>query len=359
VLTIERYVAQVARPEACCGLTLCEQVCPNGSLVITDGDPIGDRPRIGDDLQALDQPGVYLAGDVTGLPLIKNAIAQGARAVEQIQASLPKKHGAPLDLLIVGAGPAGISAALRAKELGLRFEVLEQATVAHSIQSFPRGKLVFDQPLELPVAGPLWLSECTKEELLAQWTRVIRQERLTIREGERFVSVAREGSTLAIASESGDPPTAKSYRAARVLLSIGVRGSPRLLDAPISPSMESKVFYHLADARSFAGQRCAVVGLGDVAMEAAIALARQPGTKVTVLHRGDDFTRGKARNIDECKRMAAAGQLELVFGATVSAVSDKGVRIGSREVAVDAVFVMIGSHAATRLLEAAGVKVGS
>src|SRR6185503_6791103 len=140
VLAVERYVAVVARPEACCGLTLCQQVCPNGSLVVTDGEPIGDRPHLGDDLQAVDAPGVYLAGDITGLPLIKNAILQGARVVESIHAAMPR-HGAELDLVVVGAGPAGISAALKAKELGLRCEVIEQGGVAQSIKSFPRGKL--------------------------------------------------------------------------------------------------------------------------------------------------------------------------------------------------------------------------
>jgi thioredoxin reductase/NAD-dependent dihydropyrimidine dehydrogenase PreA subunit len=361
VLAIDRYVAQVARPEACCGLTLCEQVCPNGSLVITDGEPIGDRPRIGDDLQALDQPGVYLAGDVTGLPLIKNAILQGARAIDHVAASLPRKRGsAALDVVIVGAGPAGISAALRAKELGLSCEVLEQATVAQSIKSFPRGKLVFDQPLELPVAGPLWLAEATKEELLSQWARVIRQERLSIKEGERLVSIARDGDAFVIGAEVGDPPAPRSYRALRLLLAIGVRGTPRLLDAPIEAAMESKVFYHLADARSFSGQRVAVVGLGDVAMETAIALARQPDTTVTLLHRGQGFARGKSRNIAEVQRMAAAGQLELVFGATVGAVTAAGVRIdpARRTVPVDALFVMIGSRPAVALLEQAGVKLG-
>src|SRR5262249_3482850 len=155
-------------PEACCGLTLCEQRCPNGSLVITDGAAIGDRPRLTDALESEDARGLYLAGDVTGLPLIKNAIRQGAHAAERIAESLAEapRDEAALDLVIVGAGPAGISAALRAKELGLRFEVIEQGSVAQSIQSFPRGKLVFDQPLELPLTGKLWLKESTKEELL-------------------------------------------------------------------------------------------------------------------------------------------------------------------------------------------------
>src|SRR6185436_3550232 len=135
-----------------------------------------------------------LAGDVTGLPLIKNAILQGAHAVSRIAESAkkaPAPQGGVLDLLIVGAGPAGISAALRAKELGLSYEVVEQGTVAQSIQSFPRGKLVFDQPLDLPVAGKLWLKESTKEELLSQWLRIIRQEQLAIHADTRMASLKK------------------------------------------------------------------------------------------------------------------------------------------------------------------------
>jgi thioredoxin reductase/NAD-dependent dihydropyrimidine dehydrogenase PreA subunit len=360
VLAVERYVAVVARPEACCGLTLCQQVCPNGSLVVTDGEPIGDRPRIGDDLQALDAPGVYLAGDITGLPLIKNAILQGARVVATIQASMPR-HAEAIDLVVIGAGPAGISAALKAKELGLRCEVIEQGGVAQSIKSFPRGKLVFDQPLELPVAGKLWLEEATKEELLVKWLRIVREERLLIHEGQRFTALERDGAALVVHAQSAGGET-RTWRAARLLLAIGLRGSPRKLDVELSPEVESKVFYHLADAKSFAGQRVLVVGLGDVAMETAIALSRQPDTEVTIAYRGDGFSRGKSRNIAELRRLVDAGRVRLLVNATVRAVTPSRVKIdtptGVQTLPNDAVFVMIGSKPPRELLERAGVGLG-
>jgi thioredoxin reductase/NAD-dependent dihydropyrimidine dehydrogenase PreA subunit len=361
VLAVERYVAVVARPEACCGLTLCQQVCPNGSLVVTDGEPIGDRPHLGDDLQAIDAPGVYLAGDITGLPLIKNAILQGARVVEGIHAAMPR-HAAELDLVVVGAGPAGISAALKAKELGLRCEVIEQGGVAQSIKSFPRGKLVFDQPLELPVAGKLWLEEATKEELLVKWLRIVREEKLVIHEGHRFASLARRDGILAIVAENAAGERIE-WRAARLLLAIGLRGSPRKLDVDLAPDVEAKVFYHLADAKSFAGQRVLVVGLGDVAMETAIAISRQPDTEVTVAYRGDGFSRGKSRNITELKRLVEAGRVRLVTHATVRSVAATAVKLdtpnGVVTVQNDAVFVMIGSKPPRELLERAGVKLGA
>lgn len=364
VLEVERYVAVVARPEACCGLTLCEQRCPNGSLRITDGDPIGDRPRIADDLESLDVPGLYLAGDVTGLPLIKNAINQGARVADRVAAGLEgeARDGDALDLVIVGAGPAGISAALRAKERGLAFEVIEQGTVAQSIRSFPRGKLVFDQPLDIPVAGELWLRESTKEELLSHWMRIVRQNRLPIREDTRVTGLSRDAARGAfrVTFEPREGGAPKTLRARRVILAIGQRGSPRRLPFDLTPDVEARVHYHLGDARSFEGKRALVVGLGDVAMETAIALSRQPGTSVTIIHRGPGFSRGNARNIAEVKRLVEAGRVGLRFATEIAAIDAERITLrspkGEARLGYDAVLVMIGSVPPWEALRAAGVR---
>jgi thioredoxin reductase len=365
VLDVERYVAVLARPEACCGLTLCEQRCPNGSLKITDGAAIGDRPCLDDSLQSPDIKGLYLAGDITGLPLIKNAILQGAHAVTHMQTDLrragaPQPGDPPLDLLIIGAGPAGISAALRAKELDLRFEVIEQGSVAQSIRSFPRGKLVFDQPLELPVTGKLWLKESSKEELLSHWMRVVRQEKLPIRQDTRMTAIVRSPGGFTVTTEPREGGPCTLHRARRVLLAIGQRGTPRRLPFELSADMESSVHYHLADAKSFAGRKVLIAGLGDVAMETAIALARQPGTTVTVAYRGSGFSRGKSRNIEEVRRMSDAGRLSLRFQAEISAIEPGRAVLktpsGPLHLPCDAVFVMIGNIAPLSILRAAGVR---
>lgn len=363
VLEIERYVAVVARPDACCGLTLCEQRCPNGSLRITDGEPIGERPRVSDALECLDVPGVFLAGDVTGLPLIKNAIRQGDRCATHVAASIaaaPPRRSGEVDVVIVGAGPAGIAAALRAKELGLTMEIIEQGSVAQSIRSFPRGKLVFDQPLEIPVVGKLWLEESTKEDLLVQWLRIVRQEQLPIREDTRMTAVARSGPGFVVTTEPRDGGAPRTIAARRVVLAIGQRGQPRRLPFALRPEVESRVHYHLADARSFEGRRVVVVGLGDVAMEAAIALSRQPGTNVTVVHRGTGFSRGKTRNIEEVKRLEHSGRIGLLFGTVVRDVTPDHVLVegpsGGRTLVCDAVLVLIGNIPPWSTLRAIGVR---
>lgn len=368
VLAIERYVAVVVRPDECCGVVLCEQVCPNGSLTIAEGDVVQDRPAVDEHLESKDAPGIFLAGDLTGLPLIKNAINQGVRAIDRIHATLPQRGQSDVDVVVVGAGPAGLSAALRAKEKGLSCIVLEQATVAASVKSFPRDKIVYDPPLDLPVEGELWLREGTKEELLAQWTRIVRARAIDVREGRRVTSITREGASFAVRTSHGDPdapqpPIVESVRAARVVLAIGRRGTARKLDLAIDAGAEERVSYALADARSFAGKRVVIAGLGDTAMEAAIALARQPETSVTIVYRGSDFTRGKARNVSEVKDLVAKGRLRLLFETVPVSVSRTSITVagttpgkGRRTLQADALLVLVGGVPSWDLLTACGLR---
>lgn len=367
VLEIDRYVAVVARPDDCCGVSLCQTVCPNGSLVITEGEAIGQRPRVDDHLESVDAPGVFLAGDLTGLPLIKNAIAQGTRVVDRIAVTLAKRERVRpdvslADVIVVGAGPAGLSALLRADERGLSAIALEQASVASSVRSFPRGKLVYDPPLDLPVEGELWLRESTKEELVAQWTRIVRARRLDVRERHEVKAIARDDAgffRVAASTPDGD----RVVRGRRLVLAIGRRGTPRRLRAEVAPGVEGKISYALADARSFAGQRVLVVGLGDAAMEAACAIARQADASVTISYRGAGFARGKARNVTELKSLVAKGRVRMIFESEVELVDTDRVRLvtknGPVELPNDAVIALIGGVPSWSLVGAAGVKTTS
>ncbi len=365
VLSVERHVAVVARPDACCGLGACEKACPNGSLTLLEprrGAP--DRLRIGASLESLDRRGVFVAGDLTGVPLIRTAILQGAQVAEHVAATLPRRERAreeSVDLAVVGAGPAGLSAALRAKELGLTCVVLEQSQLAASIRSFPRGKIVHDPPIDMPLAGPLWLRESTKEELGAQWTRIVRTHRIDVRENHRVVSVGRDQDRHVI--HAATPDGSRSITAERVLLAVGRRGTPRELEAVVDPEAVSRVHHALSDARAYAGRRVLVVGLGDSAMEAVIALARQPGSTITVSYRGADFSRGRAANVDAMRRLVASGRVRLLLGSQVVRVDARWALVrtpeGIEKVAVDTVLALIGGEPPTALLRAAGLRLVS
>lgn len=355
VLEIHRYTAVVARPADCCGLILCEQKCPNGSLAITfAGEPDAPAIAVAETLESRNVPGLYVAGDVGGQPLIRTAVNQGAHAVRAIAAG--PRAADQLDLVIVGAGPAGLAAALEAEARGLRYVGLEQATIADSIRSFPRGKLVIDP--DLPNTSALWLAEATKEELLARWTRTVREVRPAILEGRRVTRIARTAAGFVVEDVDRDG-AASSHRAAHVVMAIGRRGTPRPLGIAIPPALAGDVHYSLADARSFAGRRVLVVGLGDVAMEAAVALSRQPGTEVVIAARAAEFRRGKARNIAEVRRRVAAGTLRVIWQGEVASLAPGRATLatptGALVVPCDAVFVLIGAIPAEGLLRDVGL----
>jgi thioredoxin reductase/Pyruvate/2-oxoacid:ferredoxin oxidoreductase delta subunit len=367
VLAIDRFVAVVARPSECCGAIVCADVCPNGSLRIESGDLAPGRPRVNANLESLDQAGVFLAGDLTGLPLVRNAIRQGASVAERVARTLDRTHP-ELDLIVVGAGPAGLSAMLRAKELGLRAVCLEQWAFAASIRNFPRDKIVFDLPGGDPLEGPLWMKEATKEELIAQWGRAVRASGIDVREYRRVTDVSRDEDGFVVTSLRGDAGAdvergARAYeviRAARVILAIGKRGTPRKLPMSIAPGAEGLVSYALADAKSLSGKRVLVIGLGDTAIEAAIALAHQPRTSVTISYRGTSIARGKQRNVAALSALVAGGRVRLAFESTVAGVepgfASLVVRGESEKIPVDAVLVLVGGVPSWELMARAGVR---
>jgi thioredoxin reductase/NAD-dependent dihydropyrimidine dehydrogenase PreA subunit len=360
VLEVERYVARVARPDDCCGLLTCERACPNGSLVVLAAKaPAAVLPAIRGSLELSARPGLYLAGDATGSSLIRNAVRQGAgvarHAREELRTHEPP-HADEVDLAIVGAGPAGLAAGLEAQDLGLRVVVLEQATIAESIRRFSRGKLVLDADADSEERLPLFVGETHKEELLARWLRSVRAAGLDVRENARVTAVHGEKGEFRVEIERDHAATIK---ARRVLIAVGRRGTPRKLDAAIPELAEARVHYELSDAQAFAGRRVVIAGLGDVAMEAALALAAQPGTDVSVFARGRGFRRGKRRNIDALSALVARGRVRLEFESEIIAVRvrslDVEVRDSRRSLDYDALFVLIGALPAVELLEAFGV----
>jgi thioredoxin reductase/ferredoxin len=364
-LEVRRYVAVLARPDACCGAGPCQTSCPNGSLSLVSGGTPASGARLSTELESLERPGLFLAGDVTGGALIRNAIRQGVLVAEAVAARARVGAGSDVhDLVIVGAGPAGLAAGLRARAQGLSVLVLEQADLAASVRRFSREKLVLDTPSRDDESLPLWIGDALKEELIERWQRAVRSAKLDVREGTRVLGVTRgQGSDAPFRVSAELDGRSAEFRARFVLLAVGGRGSPRLLDVPIVESAVARVHYELSDARAFAGERVVVVGLGDVAMETALALAAQPGTQVTVIHRGSGFRRGSQRNIDALAALVARGKIRLVLGARVKRVGEAALELeidgGARAVAFDSLFVHIGSVKSDALLGALGACAGA
>jgi thioredoxin reductase/NAD-dependent dihydropyrimidine dehydrogenase PreA subunit len=366
-LAVRRYVAVVERPDACCGAGPCEQSCPNGSLRLVAASSAPRGPLLSATLEVPERPGLFLAGDVTGGTLIRNAVRQGAAVARLVADGLAGESGSrhvrspsSVDLLVVGAGPAGLAAGLEAQARGLRVTLVDQAGVAASIRRFSRQKLVLDAGAAAEETTPLWLADATKEVLLERWQHAVRKARLDVREGMRVLEVTRRsdsaGYLVRAASSDGE---SVDFSARNVLLAIGTRGTPRPLAAEIPEHASPRVHYELSDARAFDGRRCVIVGLGDVAMESALALAAQPGAEVTVVHRGGGFARGSTRNIDAVARLAAKGRIRLIFGARVTAVRAASLEIevgdNARSIGFDALFVHVGTLPSRALLESSGV----
>jgi thioredoxin reductase/Pyruvate/2-oxoacid:ferredoxin oxidoreductase delta subunit len=355
VLGIINGKAHLVNPAHCIGHGACRDACPTKGIELVFGTARRgiDIPLVHPDFET-NVPGLFIAGELGGMGLIQNAVEQGRQAVAAI-AKLPGiGAGAGLDVVIVGAGPAGFSASLAALAAGLRFVTLEQEARGGTVAHYPRGKIVMTAPMELALVGKTKIRETTKEALLAFWEDVERRTGLQVQYGERVESIQpRAGGGFTVES------SLRSYQAHAVLLAIGRRGTPRKLEVP--GEQLSKVVYRLVDPCQYDGQRVLVVGGGDSALEAATALAERPGTTVTLSYRGAGATRARQANRERLEEAAARGRIDLAFGTTVEKIGADEVVLGAggttRALANDAVIVCAGGILPTQFLKDVGVHV--
>jgi thioredoxin reductase/NAD-dependent dihydropyrimidine dehydrogenase PreA subunit len=293
-------------------------------------------------------PGVYVAGDLTGFPLLKTAINQGVEIVERIAAE-PRAEGETLDLLIVGAGAAGLSAALRAKELGLRFSVLEQGRIASTIVNFPAGKPIFAEPEGVSIAGSLFLAETTKEALLERWESQIAGADLPIRTGIAVTGLRAEPDGRLMAQTA----TGETLTARRVLLAIGKRGNPRRLGVPGEDLPHVRT--ELLDPGKHRGEEIVIVGGGDSAVEAALALCEN--NRVTLLVRGDALTRPKQRNRERAQEAQTASRLTIRYKAQLNEITERAVLLkDGTSLPAGLVFTMLGADPPLAFLRKIGIR---
>lgn len=348
--------ASLVEPTMCIGHGACHSACPTGAISLVFGTETRgvDIPLLSPDFET-SVPGIYIAGELGGMGLVKNAIEQGRQAMASIVKRLrdgPKVPDA-LDVLIVGCGPAGISAGLAAKEAGLAFEMLDQASLGGTVAHFPRGKMVMTAPADLPIIGQVKFNEISKEDLIGFWQDVIDQTGLAPQFEEQVTAVRQDDAGFVVSTGL------REYRARCVLLAIGRRGTPRPLDVPGED--RKKVVYRLIDPEQYAGRQVLVVGGGDSALEAAISIAEQPGARVTLSYRGQGYSRAKLKNRDRVARLVAEGKIDERLESTVARIDADEVTLIQRgepmTIANEAVIICAGGLLPTQFLREAGIDI--
>ena len=299
--------------------------------------------------------GLYVIGDLAGAPVVKLAMEQGNDVAEHI-AGKPDAKGNDVnvyDLIVIGAGAAGLNAALGAQDHGLRVLVLEKNKVANTIEDFPEGKWVYAEPDTRPPKGKLWLDGASKEELLARWHQIIRENGLAVNTGEGVSAIRKQKDGMFEIQT-----TAARYQARRVVLATGQRGNPRRLGVPGEDREE--VYHRLYSPKHYKDEDILVIGGGNSAVEAAVTLAEH--NRVILSCRGRQITRVFKDNRRRLESAIRSGNLKVIYGSNVKQFGD-GVctveveRAGSREVPYHHAFVLIGADAPEDFLRSLGIRL--
>lgn len=356
VLGIIDGKAALVEPTMCVGHGACATACPTQAITLVFGTETRgvDIPLLSPEFETT-VPGIFIAGELGGMGLIKNAIEQGRQAIVHAAAAARRIKGdaQALDVVIIGCGPAGLAASLGAMERKLAFVTLDQATLGGTVAHFPRGKVVMTAPATLPLVGQVNFGEISKERLLAFWEKVLADTGLQPRFEAQVTAIQREGELFTVTTPG------QAYRTRTVLLAIGRRGTPRTLDVP-GEELE-KVVYRLIDPEQYAGKRVLVVGGGDSALEAAVQLAQQPGTQVTLSYRSASYSRARTKNREQMAEAVAAGRITQRLQTEVAAIWPESVELIQRDrryhIENDIVIVCAGGVLPTQFLREIGIAV--
>jgi thioredoxin reductase (NADPH) len=354
ILGLVNGKAQTVNASRCVGHGACFHACPVEAISLCIGtEKRGvELPHVSKEFET-SVPGIYIAGELGGMGLIKNAVEQGRQAVEYFIKKLSRSPNAKYDLIIVGAGPAGISASLTSAKNNLKFLTIEQDSLGGTVFNFPRTKVVMTSPMELPLFGKVKLNRTTKSELLELWQEVLSRNRISINQQEKVLSINKYTNHFEVKTNHG------SYTSNGVLLAIGRRGSPRKLGC--EGENKQKVFYRLLEPELIHEKNILVVGGGDAAVESAMLLADE-NNNVTLSYRGENFSRIKPQNLDRINKYVKSSKINLILKSNVVKINDDDVliKLENEELVSlpnDLVYIFAGGELPTKFLEQIGIKI--
>ncbi|NUN10170.1 MAG: NAD(P)-binding domain-containing protein [Ignavibacteriaceae bacterium] len=354
ILGLVNGKASTINASRCVGHGACFHACPVQAISLHIGtEKRGvDLPHVSQEFET-NVPMIFIAGELGGMGLIKNAVEQGKQAVSYLSKKLNRTEGAAYDIIIVGAGPAGISATLRAKELGLKFVTFEQDTLGGTVYSFPRAKIVMTSAMSLPLHGTVKLGETSKAELLTLWKSVLSKNNIKISEREKVESIERSGEFFNITTSGGN------YTSASVLIAIGRRGTPRKLG--VKGEEGEKVYYRLLEPELIKNKNVLVVGGGDSAIESAMLIADE-GNNVSISYRGESFSRLKPKNLERIESARSENKVDILLNTTVKEILPDKVILsetsgGIKEIPNDLVYVFAGGELPNAFLEKTGIRI--
>ncbi len=355
VLGLVNGYASVINATHCIGHGACFHACPVEAITLRIGTASRgvELPHVNHNYES-NVKGIYIAGELGGMGLIKNSVEQGKQAVSNIANSLNKPTNIDLDLVIVGAGPAGIAGALEAKKQNLLFEVLEQDTLGGTVFTFPREKIVMTHPMDLPLHGKVKLYNTSKDELLNLWNDVLASNNIQIKENSKVTAINYiDENTFEVLTAAGE-----KFRTAKVLIAIGRRGSPRKLN--VLGEHLQKVAYRLLEPEQIKNKNILIVGGGDSAIESALLLMQQ--NKVILSYRKDKFNRIKIGNKEKIMSAEQNKNLRIIYNSEVKKIEkDKVVLTISKDEEItienDLVFIFAGGELPTDFLKKSGIEI--
>ena len=345
--------AYLIAPAACIGHGACATACPHNAITLVFGtEKRGmDIPQVDPNFQT-NVPGIFIAGELGGMGLIRKAASQGAQAINTIKKL--KSNANAVDVVIVGAGPAGLASTLGALENKLRYVTVEQeGSLGGAVFQYPRNKIAMTAPVTLPIIGQVKMGEISKEALLEFWEGIVKKTGVKINFNERMENITKTANGFVVKTNK------QSYDTRTVLLAIGRRGTPRKLGVP--GENLPKVVYSLIDPEQYRNMHVLVVGGGDSALEAACSIADQSGTTVTISYRSEAFGRGKQKNRERLLALEARGKIKVMLKSTVKGVTEDQVSLEFQgqniEITNDAIIVCTGGVLPTPFLKDIGIMV--